>query len=121
MPWPAYIRGNQYTERGPGRMCNCTCADEEFGPQEGHEVAALVFIVLLILACGIFLAWPALTATCCPAPKKSEEEVDLALSLLQMGEAPAKPRVATTYDGTHIDVHEMQPSSGDEDEVVGKN
>lgn len=113
-------------------MCNCTCDDEDaFGPQRDHEVAALVFIVLMVLACGIFLAWPALTATCCPPPAKTEEEVDLALSLLQMGDQPraGKPRappkvdapVVAVYDGTGIAVHEMHDGSdsSDEDNVVG--
>ena len=113
-------------------MCNCTCPDDEaFGSSRDHELAAVVFIVLTILACGIFLAWPALKSACCPEPQKTEEEVDLALSLLQMGDTangkPFRPPTPTditrTYDGTHIKVHEMEKGSDseDEDEVVPTN
>ena len=67
MPWPGYIHGNSRAYRRH-HMCNCTCADTDaFGPQESHEVAALIFVVLTLVSCVLF--WRGQRAHRCAAPK----------------------------------------------------
>ena len=105
-------------------MCNCTCADTDaFGPQESHEVAALIFVVLTLVSCVLFLAWPTCSSVCCPKKEPDEQEADLALSLLQM--PPPEPPRETTYSGTHVKVHEMDETvdstDSEADEVIGPN
>lgn len=83
-------------------MCNCTCAEDDAVAGSDHEFAAIVFVVLTLLACCVFLAWPALSSVCCPPHTQSDEEIDLALSLLQMNDSRGQPAV---------ELHEMAPSS----------